>query len=388
LNKILLEIKKRLLGMPLSTGSVYFFRHRYVSKPSPNLPYLSLDVLRRITEFSREFDEEKTLDEMYNEYNGMHCDCDKVTSYSKNHYFALPDSQGLEDQDADVILNQNDKVIEIVIDHDLDYDFKDGGGDCWHISEEHSFKVSRILPSIRNFYFLETLVFNCVQLTGEIPMEIGFLRNLRELKIYNDFYRNSNDAEQISSIGGKLPLTIANLTKLEELSLHNMNLSGENIEVISHLTNLNELKLCNIFKNGDRILPLPEFIFSMKKLECIKMSNCFEGEIPISIGNLDKLHTFIYDLSTGKIPINIFTTLNINYLNLGSRVGIVIDFTSCDPKNLKQLKQYSHIENFEIIGERPKIYEKILETHLERDLRLQSERLEWGVQNDLFTGGL
>lgn len=362
--------------MPLSTGSVYFFKHLYLSKPTQNLQYLSVDILRHIVEFSQEFDEEETLDEMYIEYNGLHCDCDEVTYHSKNHYFALPYSQGLEYEDADVILNKNDAVISIQIDHDLDYDFKDGGGDCWYPSEEHPLKVSRILPSIRNFYFLETLVFNCVRLTGEIPSEIGFLRNLKELKIINDFYPVSY-MEQEPSIGGKLPLTIGNLTKLEKLSISNINLSGENIGVISRLTSLIKLKLCNIFDNGNRILPLPKLIFSMKNLEFIEISNCFEGEIPVSIKNLDKLHTFIYNLVVGKLPISIFTSMNIDYLYLRSRTGIVIDFTSCDPKNLKQFEKYSHIENFKIIGERPKIYEKILEKPWEKDLRIENERLVW-----------
>lgn len=359
--------------MPLSTGSVYFFKHRYLSKSTPNLRYLPLDILRHITEFSQEFDEEGTLDEMYIEYNGLHCDCDKVTSHTKNHYFALPYSQGLEYEDADVILHKNGRVVSIIINHDLDYDFKDGGGDCWYPSREHPFKVSRILPSIRNFYFLETLEFNYIRLTGEIPKEIGFLRNLRELKIINDFYPVSY-MEQEPSIGGKLPLTIGNLTKLEKLSISNINLSGENIEVISHLTNLRKLKLYNIFENGKRILPLPKSIFSLGKMEYLDIFNCFEGEIPISIGNLDKLHTFRWNLIFGKIPMDIFTSSNINCLDLGSRTGIIIDFTSCDPKNMKRFLQDSKITNFKIIGERPEMYKRVLEETWERDLRIELGR--------------
>ena len=72
-----------------------------------------------------------------------------------------------------------------------------------------------------------------LQLTGEIPKEIGKLTNLQEL------YLNNNQ------LLGKIPKEIGKLTNLQYLNLYNNQLSGEIPKEIGKLINLKYLVLTN-----------------------------------------------------------------------------------------------------------------------------------------------
>ena len=94
---------------------------------------------------------------------------------------------------------------------------------------------------------LRTLILNNNQLTGEIPLEIGNLTNLTDFRIYNN------------QLTGEIPSEIGNLTNLTLLYLNN-----------NKLTSLPE-SICNIFPN------LATFDVSNNKI-CGELPSCLTAE--------------------------------------------------------------------------------------------------------------
>ena len=112
------------------------------------------------------------------------------------------------------------------------------------------------------------------QLTGEIPKEIGNLRNLQVLYLYNN------------QLTGEIPKEIGNLRNLNYLSLSNNQLTGKIPKEIGNLRNLQELSLYNNELTGE----IPKEIGNLRNLQWLYLSyNELTGEIPKEIGNLRNL---------------------------------------------------------------------------------------------------
>ena len=300
---------------------------------------------------------------MFYEYNGLHCECNKDDKTRRNHYFDIRDCNW-----SDVKRNENGNVISIEIDHDLDFDdWAKGCADCYGTSMDHPYTYSRILPCITNFRFLQKLIFKKVGLIGEIPKEIGYLRNLKILNISQDnFGENFSMGEPIplKVITGKLPDTFSKLQRLESLSLRGLNLSIDGIEVIGTLKNLMHLQLCECLENED--YEPPDFIYEMTQLVSLRLA-CFTGQISTNIKNLVNLEDFSFDRTRGVLPNCIFTEMNISDLKIFGE--FVIDFRTIDESKLKSFSQYSRIPKYTLLGQRPSIYVRLMETEEEREQR-------------------
>jgi len=152
---------------------------------------------------------------------------------------------------------------------------------------DSKFKVTKI-----NLYNLE--------LTGEIPKEIGKLTNLQHLILDNN------------QLTGEIPKEIVKLVNLRYLSLINNQLTGKIPKEIGKLINLQQLYLYN---------------------------NQLTGEIPKEIGKLINLRTLWLNNNqlTGEIPKEIGKLINLQSLNLGNNqlIGEI-------PKEIQEMKYFKH----------------------------------------------
>ena len=124
------------------------------------------------------------------------------------------------------------------------------------------------------------LYLSYMNLTGEIPREIGKLANLQRLHLcYNQ-------------LTGEIPREIGKLGNLIWLHLHYNQLTGEIPREIGKLGNLQRLDLDNNQLTGE----IPREIGKLGKLESLSLeNNQLTGEITREIGKLGKLFYFNFD---------------------------------------------------------------------------------------------
>lgn len=188
-----------------------------------------------------------------------------------------------------------------------------------------------------------------INLTGEIPTEIGSLTNLTELGFaYQTF-------------SGGVPSTISELTNLEDLYLRDNHLSGD----IGWLANLTSIRSVDILDNqftgaippgignfkhlvnlllGNNGLTgtIPSEICNCNYLESIFLGNSqLTGSLPACFGYLSELHNLsVYSNElTGNIPaeLGFLTKLSNLYLNDNELDGSV-------PLTLGNLQQLTEID--------------------------------------------
>lgn len=108
--------------------------------------------------------------------------------------------------------------------------------------------------------------FNC-----EIPEEIGYLTNLKEIWI-----RGANDGKW----KGTIPESFKQLTKLKDLSITGTAIEGGMPEWLPQLVNLRILDLYDNYLTGN----LPLYLAEMPNLESFSFClNCFDGKIDESL---------------------------------------------------------------------------------------------------------
>ncbi|KAE8677095.1 putative LRR receptor-like serine/threonine-protein kinase [Hibiscus syriacus] len=218
-------------------------------------------------------------------------------------------------------------------------------GSCDSVMEVLDFNENHIhgeFPSwLTSLTTLRILDFSGNFFTGLLPVEIGNLFNLQELRVANNSLNGSvpNQLVQCSSLkvvdfegnqfSGKLPAFLSQLRSLKSISLGRnlfsgsipfgfgnisglemLNLSGNNLTEtvpgdIIQLGNLTTLNLShNKFSGG-----IPKWLSDLSSLVVLNLSACgFSGKIPGTIGSLMKLKSL--DLSkqqlSGELPIELF----------------------------------------------------------------------------------
>ncbi|KAL5768304.1 hypothetical protein ACOSQ2_015087 [Xanthoceras sorbifolium] len=137
-------------------------------------------------------------------------------------------------------------------------------------------KFTGIIPrNIGNLSLLQELYLDTNDLKGSIPPEIGNLHNLKVLSLHNN------------SLTGLIPSTIFNISKLESIGLYMNRLSGPLPSTIGlGLPNLKELLLWDNELNGI----IPGSISNASELTILELAlNLFSGPIPTALGHLRNL---------------------------------------------------------------------------------------------------
>jgi len=188
-------------------------------------------------------------------------------------------------------------------------------------------QLSGSIPlSIWNMKNLQLLYLSKNKLNGTIPLSIGQLTNLVDLRL------NENQ------LSGSIPSTIENLIKLQYLILLGNQLTGPIPSSIGKLTNLVDLRIHSNLLSGS----IPTEIGSLVKLELLSLeSNNLNGIIPSTIGkliNLRFLWLFKNQLS-GSIPLSFG---NLSKLELLSMYGNQL--TGSIPLSIGQLTNLLHLD--------------------------------------------
>ena len=192
-----------------------------------------------------------------------------------------------------------------------------------------------IPDEIGNLFNLISIDLSCNQLVGKIPSTIGKLVNLEILDLYQnelsgELPNSFGDLESLTEtelydnkIEGKLPESIGNLLNLKVLSLSKNNLSGEIPHSFERLKDLETLSIGQNNLSGE----IPHSFENLKSLATLGLSNNnLSGEIPQFIWNIENLKNLELDRNsfTGELPQAIknqkLEFLNIEQNNLSGTI--------------------------------------------------------------------
>ena len=165
-------------------------------------------------------------------------------------------------------------------------------------------KLTGTIPAeLGNLANLHTLILSGNALTGGIPMELGNLANLHTLAFSGNV------------LTGGIPAELGNLGNLHTLYLNGNVLTGEIPVELGNLGNLHTLYL-----NGNALTGgIPAELGNLDSLRTLDLnSNVLTGEIPAELSNLDNLQ-FLYlndNVLTGGIPAELGNLDNLQFLYL------------------------------------------------------------------------
>ena len=165
-------------------------------------------------------------------------------------------------------------------------------------------RLSGEMPSeIGNLNNLTRIHLDTNQFRGEVPTELGNLSNLRELLLYSN------------ELSGEIPEELGNLTSLQKLNLADNQLSGEMSSELGDLTSLNELNLAANQLSGK----IPASLGNLINLESLELGwNRLSGEIPAELGDLTSLTSLQLQNNSlsGEIPAELGDLSNLTTLHL------------------------------------------------------------------------
>ncbi|XP_062101919.1 receptor-like protein 7 [Humulus lupulus] len=167
--------------------------------------------------------------------------------------------------------------------------------------------ISSAVPkSLENLSSLISLLLEDCKLTGEFPINIFQLPNLRSLNVVFN-----------KDLTGRFPVVLDQKCSLKSLLLGFTGFSGDLPSSIEKLASLTELDgtSCNFLG------VIPASIGKLKQLTSLDLSNnYFVGQIPPSIGNLTQLTSLglSYNNLVGQIPSFIGNLTQLTFLDLSS----------------------------------------------------------------------
>ncbi len=189
-------------------------------------------------------------------------------------------------------------------------------------------------------------------LSGEIPAEIGSLRNLVNLdlthnqiegevpeEIYNLLSLEALLLSENTWLGGEISPKIGQLRSLTDLSLSSTQFEGTIPVDIGNLSMLYTLDLANTLLTGE----IPEAIGSLHQLGSIDLSrNRLSGTIPETFGQLGNL----WYLAVGEGNNNLSGPLPMELINLQKLQGFVYHQTNlCEPQDIEFQDWLAGIDN-------------------------------------------
>ena len=202
-----------------------------------------------------------------------------------------------------------------------------GGTGVEEIELDNNNLTGEIPLELTNLSNLRKLIVWRNQLTGNIPSNLGNLTNLEEIYAANN------------GLTGAIPPELGNLSSLESLNLHDNQLEGSIPGALGSLSNLRLLLLSSnqlsgaippelgslasvqtLQLNGNQLTGgIPSELGSLSNLRSLVLSdNQLDGSIPSEIGNLSNLTNLSikYNQLTGSIPPELGNLGNLRYLYL------------------------------------------------------------------------
>ena len=166
-------------------------------------------------------------------------------------------------------------------------------------------------------------------LIGMLPLELGNLTELKEIKLNRTF----TIGQIPNAISGSIPSTFGNLKELQILNLGSLGLTGSIPSEVGEMTALKEL----ILNSNDLTGTIPTSIGNLSNLEYFDISTNFNlsGAIPSQLGQLIKLEVFSSTNTnlSGNIPSALGQMTSLKSLSLSGN-----SLTGAIPNELGQLQ--------------------------------------------------
>ncbi|XVE70279.1 hypothetical protein DITRI_Ditri10aG0059600 [Diplodiscus trichospermus] len=172
----------------------------------------------------------------------------------------------------------------------------------------------RIPASIGNMTSLVDLELSGNFLSGQIPKELGLLKNLQQLELYYNQHLSGTIPEELGNLtelrdldmsvnllSGSIPVSICQLPKLRVLHFYNNSLTGEIPGVIADSTTLTMLSLYENYLSGQ----LPQNLGHSSPMIALDLSeNNLSGPLPTEVCRGGKLlYLLLLDNKfSGKLP--------------------------------------------------------------------------------------
>ncbi|XVF36511.1 hypothetical protein REPUB_Repub19eG0064300 [Reevesia pubescens] len=233
----------------------------------------------------------------------------------------------------------------------------------------------RIPASIGNMTSLVDLELDGNFLSGQIPKELGLLKNLRQLELYYNQHLSGTIPEELGNLtelrdldmsvnrlSGSIPVSIFRLPKLEALQLYNNSLTGEIPGVIADSTTLTLLSLYGNLLSGQlpqnlgHSSPLVVLDLSENKLSgllptevcrggklmyLLVLDNKFSGKLPDSYANCKSLIRFRVSNNylEGSIPEGLLSLPHVSIVDLADNnfTGPFPSYSIGNARNLSEL---------------------------------------------------
>ena len=217
-----------------------------------------------------------------------------------------------------------------------------------------------------NLTSLTNLRLSNNQLTGPIPPELGRLSNLESLSLWGNELSGAIPEElgnlsnltflrlSGNQLAGSMPAELGNLTNLDFLSLGGNRLTGAIPPELGRLTNLLILDLGTAGSGGNRLTgTIPSELSNLTKLQSLNLwHNRLTGQIPTWLGNRTDLGVLILadNQLTGTIPTELGNLTKVSQLWLHNN-----QLTGTIPRELGNLTNVTelHLHTNRLTGEIP-----------------------------------
>ncbi|KAF3457402.1 hypothetical protein FNV43_RR02059 [Rhamnella rubrinervis] len=190
--------------------------------------------------------------------------------------------------------------------------------------------LPKVIASVANLSYLSNLTIGANQIYGFIPHEIGQLKSLVGLYLFE------------ANLTGSIPASVGNLTNLSTLSLFSNRISGFIPNEIGQLKSLNYLSLSKNILTGS----IPASIGNLINLSTLYLySNKLSESIPHEIGELKSLNFLSLGRNnlTGSIPASIGNLTNLYSLYLYENK--ISESIPCKIGQLRSLNDLDFSEN-------------------------------------------
>jgi Leucine-rich repeat (LRR) protein len=174
--------------------------------------------------------------------------------------------------------------------------------------------VKAIPPEIKNLVNLESLDFTKAYALENIPLEIGYLKNLKYM---------SFSLTEITSI----PKEIGDLRNLDTLLIR-----ADKIQSLpNEIGNLEKLQCLDL---GSNILTsIPDSISNLTDLRMLDLSNNALKSLPANIGNLSKLQTLnLFNNKINSLPKSMENMIYLDSINVYDNIELSETYKNFMPK--------------------------------------------------------